>query len=125
MGIRRVDANTGGPVSLRGVVRCQLLMQLWGSAVTVPIQRRAMRRHAERTRAVAPLVERAEQQNAGDREAVQRAVMGVYREHNITLFGGCLWPLVSQTVVTQLPALWSPQKQTLPDRLAGAIVVKA
>ena len=48
--------------------------------------------------------------------------MELYKDEKLNPLAPCLWGLAG-TSLLRLLALWSPRRQTLPDRLAGLIVV--
>ena len=54
---------------------------------------------------------------------MHQALVALYTESHVNPVGMCLWPLVT-VFVRQLPILWSPRNQTLPDRVAAILVVK-
>lgn len=86
MGLRRADARTGGPVSIRSALIHTLVTTALGQL----------------TRRILSLV-------AGERPLSSRSACG----------RALLVPLVLEA-----PALWPPLHQSLPDRLAGIIVVE-
>ena len=54
--------------------------------------------------------------------SAERAVAEVQRRHDIRPWGCCAVGLLG-LLPRYLPALWSPRNQTLPERVAGTIVV--
>jgi hypothetical protein len=119
-GIRAADAATGGPVS----VRASTIRHITGTALsefvsslTRPMQVRNM----ERLKALGPETMETARMNRTD-PAARRALLEQSRlAQNSCL--GCLIPLLFVSGVNYLPALRSPLNQTLPERLAGIVIV--
>jgi RDD family len=59
----------------------------------------------------------------GDEEAQRRAMTDVFRRHDVSPLRSCLPPLVP-VALQYLLAVWSPLNQTLPERIAGIVVVE-
>jgi hypothetical protein len=61
---------------------------------------------------------------ADDREAQQQAIIEASKRHDVHPLRPCA-PALARGMAVKAPALWSPLNQTLPDRLAGIVVVEA
>lgn len=122
MGIRTVDARTGGPVTLRSAVITQLVNLAYEQLlrrVRAPARRRYKRRRVDAERRVQEI----RGTHAGDSAAIQAATAQVYRDNGVN----CLAPLATSMpviLVMPLTALLSPRRQTVADRLAGIVVVR-
>jgi hypothetical protein len=122
LGLRRVDVHAGGPVPIRSALVTYGVRTAWREStrrLLAPIEKRSSQRAAA-FRAQAREIRRP---HAGDRETKQRALAEESRADGrncLTL----LVPAVISVVAMQAPALWSPLKQTIPDRLAGIAVIK-
>jgi hypothetical protein len=69
-------------------------------------------------------VKELQRAHSDDKAAQQQALMRFYWERNVNLFGSCT-PTLLTLVAPSLAALLSPHRQSLPDRLAGNVWVKA
>jgi hypothetical protein len=119
VGIRRADAQTRGPVSLRsayiGVVVQMTKMRISNALAQPSLKRAEARRLAaddeiKRMRASRP---------DDDPEDLMRDAVAIYRRLGA---GSCTWILPRTLVhvgIEQLPALGSGSRQTLTQRLAG------
>jgi membrane protein insertase Oxa1/YidC/SpoIIIJ len=121
MRLRRVDARTGGSVTVRSVLLRYAFGELW-SALTASVYRPTDRRATERRQALQPQLEEIERQYPDDLDARQRAIQECYRANGVKPFGSCVWRL-PWIPAPLIPALWSPHNQTMADRLAGTIAV--
>jgi uncharacterized RDD family membrane protein YckC len=123
MRIRRVDALTGGPVTIRSA-----LIRNWAQRATSaglrPLAKRASKRSAERMQALQPQLKELQRAHADDEAAQQQALMRFYQEHNVNPFGSCA-PTLLTLLAPSLAVLFSPRRQSLPDRLAGIVWVTA
>jgi hypothetical protein len=122
MRIRRADARTGGPVSARSVL-VRNLAQRATRPVLGRLTSRVMKRYAERMQALQPELKELQRAHRDDKAAQQEALMRFYREHNVNPLSSCLPTLVISVIAPWVPALLSPWRQNLPDRLAGIIWV--
>lgn len=125
VGIRLVDARTGGPVGLwRATVRVGA-RRSWS-----PLMRRLTARLGQAERAkqegMQSRIEALKREHGDDREALQQAVMEAYRENRVRPYRACLPALIPLlfSAAIEAPALWSPLHQGLPDKLAGTIVIR-
>jgi hypothetical protein len=122
VGLRRVDARTGGTVTTRSALIGVLYDQAWQAAWSPLITSRIQRRQ-DRLRALAPQLSAVQRAHGTDPQARQKAVMEFYKTHDVNPASGCGWmlagPLTSQLVV----ALCSRGGRTLRDRITGTAVV--
>jgi hypothetical protein len=87
-----------------------------------PVNRPFERRLAERLEVVEAELAEVRRIHADDDEARGRASLDVYRRHGMGPVGSFGRALLGIAPL-YLPALWSPRNQTLPDRIAGIVVV--
>lgn len=123
LGLRRVDARTAGPVSVRSAVIHSVveraLRELNGLA-TRPLEQRA----AERKELVrAKLAELHRTHPDEDDEARRLATTDLFKIYSIGPGSSCSRALPG-LAARYLPALWSARNQTLLDRVAGIVVVR-
>jgi hypothetical protein len=121
MGIRRADARSGGPVSPpRAIARewWSSMMRTLLTQLVDPLERRGQARF----QALQPQLTAIQQQHRDDEVTRDRAVMDFYKEHNINPLHSCLQALVA-AIAPDLPAFWTRRHQTLPEQLAGIVVV--
>jgi hypothetical protein len=122
MRIRRADTRTGGPVSVRsGLIRN--LARRASGAVLARLASRATKRYTERMQALQPQLKELQRAHRDDKAAQQEALMRFYREHNVNPLGSCLPTLVIAVIAPWVPAVLSPRRRNLPDRLAGIVWV--
>jgi hypothetical protein len=119
MGLRRVDARTGGPVSVRSAV-----IQTTVEAAAAELNRLAQRPFEERRRVVLAEVSEARRYHEGDREAQHRAMAEVLKRYRHRPWGGACSRGLLGVIPLQLPALWSRRNQSLPEWIAGIVVVR-
>lgn len=122
MGIRRVDARSGGPVSPPSAVAREWSSSIMRTLLTqllAPLRRRS----EARLQALQPQLKTIQQQHRDDEETRGRAMMDFYKEHDINPLSSC-GPGLLAAVAPSLPALWTRRHQTLPERLAGVVVVR-
>jgi hypothetical protein len=70
--------------------------------------------------------EDARRQHADDPDALQVALMRVYEEHQVNPVAISCLPAYLRGLLTfavELPALWTPLKQGLPDKFARTVVI--
>ena len=122
IGLRRVDAHTGGVVTVRSALIGVLFDQAW-QAASRSLFRSRVKRHRTRLRALAPQLRAAEREYRGDPQARARARTEFYRSNPVNLAGGCGW-LVAGPVVSHLArALSSREGRTIRDRVTGTGVI--
>lgn len=125
VGIRLVDARTGGPVSLRQATVRVSAQRVWPPLVrrftSRPLKAQQARQQEMRSR-----IEALKREYGEDREALQLAITEAYRETQIRPYTACLPALIPLlfSLAIQAPALCSPLRQGLPDKLAGTTVVR-
>jgi hypothetical protein len=122
MRIRRADARTGGPVSLRSALISNLARRAIATALA-PLGARATQRNTTRMKALQPRLKQIQREHSDDAEARQEALMRFYKEHNVNPLASCLPTLVIGFAAPLVPALLSPLRQTIPHRLAGIVWV--
>jgi uncharacterized RDD family membrane protein YckC len=121
MGLRRVDAQTGGPVTARQVVTNRVAEHLWGATCTAIVRPLAERTQAE-LKGMQPQMHEIQRAHRDDKEAQQAAMQALYNENNVNPLATCL-PLLAGGLVMPATALLSPRRQSLISRLAGIAVV--
>lgn len=122
IGIRRVDVRTGGPITLRAALIRHLVSRGYVLA-TGWILGPSTKRSQSRMEEIRPALSELQRLHANDPEALLKATSKLYREHKVNPFASCLWPMLFAVVVRLLPAFLSPLRQSLPDRVAGIVVV--
>ncbi len=122
MRIRRVDALTGGPVSARSALIKHWAQQATGAGLR-PLATRVSKRSADRMQALQPQLKELQRAHADDKVARQQALTRFYGEHNVNPLRSCA-PSLLTPLVPSLPVLFSPRRQSLPDRLAGIVWVE-
>jgi hypothetical protein len=120
--IRRVDARTGGPESLRSVVIRVALHAAWAlglQRVNRPHRERLLRNSAElKARLATVAAEFADDPEARDRVSAEIGRQGMR---------GCataILPSFALGFMQPLTALLSPRRQTMVERLAGVTFVR-
>lgn len=88
MGLRRVDARTGGPVSVRSVVTHKAV-ETAARELNRRVERPFQRRFTERSEAMQAEMREARRAHADDRDARERAAAEVFRRHNVRPWGPC------------------------------------
>jgi hypothetical protein len=121
--LRRVDAHSGGEVTRRQAIvssatrdASRIMSNCLFRAAKVDGSLDHEKLHSE--------WDAARREYAADREAMQRAMMSIYRANKADPRVSCLraLPRVLFAIATELP-VWSSQKQSLPDRLAGTVII--
>jgi len=123
LGLRRVDARAGGEVSRRQELIRTATRNAWRNVakrvlppakVDHPLDREKLRSEMEAAR----------REHAEDEEALQTALMRVYQANKVETRVSCLRPLprVLLAAAIELP-VWSSLKQSLPDMLAGTVII--
>jgi RDD family len=121
LGLRRVEVRGGGPLSAGNVLTEQCVAIASGQ-----LRRRLMkpwlsgRKH--RLEALQPELAEVRRAHADDPEAEGRALKEFYKRNRVNATGSCAPPLLGAAVM-YAPALWSPLNQTIPERLAGIVVI--
>ena len=127
MGLRRVDAGNGGPVSVRSAL-IREAVQAASRELSRWVQRPVRQRHLERTRGLQAELREAREIRAGDgREAQERAMAEVLKRSSVRPSSACSRGMLGGllgSVPLDLPAVWSARNQTLPERIAGIVTVR-
>jgi hypothetical protein len=123
VGLRRVDARTGGPISVRSALVGVLFVQA-RQAAAKPLFRSRARREQERTAEMAPKLKKIERDYALDDEARQQALMEFYNANEANPWNGCAWLIAGQILSQLLIAVAIRDRRTLYDRLTRTIVVR-
>lgn len=122
VGLRRVDARTGGPVSVRSVLIGQSFDQVWQPAWG-SLFRSRLQRHQTRLQALAPQLRAVQRRAASDPQARSRAIKEFYASNSVNPVGACGWvvagPFLSQVVM----ALSARDGRTIRDRITGTRVI--
>lgn len=124
VGIRLVDARTGGPLSLRQATLRAGLRQGWQFLIrrlTARLGKAEQLKHRD----LQSKIEELKRAHEDDHDAFQHAVMEMYKENQVRPYLSCL-PALAQLplgLAIEAPALWTPLHQGLPDKLAGTIII--
>jgi hypothetical protein len=122
VGLRRVDARTGGPVGVRSVL-IGVLFDLARQSAARPLFRARARRERHRRRELAPKLNEIERKHVANRQARRRAVREFHKENKVNPVAGCGWqvagPILSQLVL----AAAIRNGRTVYDRFTGTMVV--
>jgi hypothetical protein len=122
-GIRRVDARTGGPVSVRSA-SIALVLQRGKQRIYSALDQPANARAEARQRAANDEIDRM-RASRPDEDSKQLMIDAaeVRQRHGAST---CTWMLprmLARTAVDLLPALWSGRRQSLYERLSGTVFV--
>lgn len=124
VGIRLVDARTGGPVSLRQATLRAGSRQGWQFLVR-RLTTRLGKTEQFKHRDLQSKIEELKRAHEDDHDAFQHAMMEMYKENQVRPYVSCL-PALAQLplgLAIEAPALWTPLQQGLPDKLAGTIII--
>lgn len=121
VGLRRVDARTGGPVSVRSAVAGLLFDQAL-QRVTGTLFRSRTRRWQDLNRTLEPQLQEINRKYAADPQARQRAVMELYKANGLNL-AGCGLMFVPGFVSQLILALGAHGGRTVRDRVTGTVVI--
>jgi hypothetical protein len=122
VGLRRVDARTGGPISARSAL-IGVLFDQSRQAATRPLFRGRAHRGRDRLAELAPKLKEIEHEYEADPQARRRAVVEFYEANKVNPLAGCGW-LVAGAIISQLVlAIAIRNGLTAYDRLTGTIVV--
>ncbi len=124
VGIRLVDARTGGPVSLRQATLRAGSRQGWQFLVR-RLTARLGKAEQFKHRDLQSKIETLKRAHEDDHDAFQHAMMEMYKENQVRPYLSCL-PALAQLplgLAIKAPALWTPLHQGLPDKLAGTIII--
>jgi hypothetical protein len=121
MGLRRADARTGGPITVRSAAIGFAVHTASGAVLSElfsPLERYQQRR----LDSLRPKVEEIEDRYRDDETARQNGLMQLYRRENANPFGGCVL-VIPRLLVGLAPSLFDPYHRSLADRVAGIIVL--
>jgi hypothetical protein len=126
LGLRLVDARTGRDVSRRQELVRAGTRQAWKLLCRrlIPAPKAQASPTHEKVRSE---MEAARRRFANDQEALQREVMRIYQEKKVEPVRASFLPVLRRfplIAAMDLPMFWSPLKQSLPDRLAGTVIVR-
>ncbi len=123
MGLSRVDARSGGPVTVRSALIGGLFVQVRETATKDLFQSHV---HGQRNRMeeLAPQLREVEHKYAADSQARQRAVMEFYKENSINPLAGCGWSVAGAMLSQLILAAATRGGRTVYDRLTGTIVIR-
>jgi hypothetical protein len=126
VGVRRVDARTGGAVSIRSALIGELFEKGW-QAATKPLLEAFFGLRAERQqvriRALRPQLRMVEREHADDPKARQRAVREFYKANDLKPLAGCGWRLAGLVASRSVLALGTRGGRTVRDRITGTTVI--
>jgi uncharacterized RDD family membrane protein YckC len=126
VGIRLVDARTGGPVSLRQATLRVGAQRGWRLLVRWLTGGRGKTGRPEQLD-LPSKVEELKREHGDDREAFRQAMMAIYKENRAQPHPyRALLPVLMQLplgMAIEIPALLTTLHQGLPDTLAGTIVI--
>ncbi len=126
LGLRLVDARTGRDVSHRQELIRAGTRQAWRLLCgrLIPVSKAQASPTHEKLRSE---VEAAKRRHANDRQALQHEVMRIYQENKADPVRVSFLPMLLRfplIALIDLPVFWSPLHQSLPDRLAGTVIVR-
>ena len=121
VGIRAVEVDAGGPVSVHSA-SVKLATSIGLSELVSSLYRPAINRNLEHMRALQAELSELKGKQPRDLEAEHELIKRHPEARPNCL--GCVAPLALTIVATYAPALWSPLNQTLPEWLAGIVVVE-
>jgi hypothetical protein len=99
------------------------LAQAGSKRLTRPLIQHVFQSSRERNEAARLRIDEMRRAHGGDAERVQEETMRIYREENVSCIPALLTTL-GTACLHLVPALLSPRRQTLIERLAGTVVVK-
>jgi hypothetical protein len=119
MRIRRADARTGGPVTLRSAIIRQLVGLALGR-LGVRVWRPAFERYQERSKALAAEFQEVRRQHPDDPEAES----AFFSSHANTGMASCCGAMVVSIAVQYVTTMLSPHRQNVSDWVAGIVVIR-
>jgi hypothetical protein len=125
LGLRLLDAHSGGEPSRRQQLVRALAGRLWLALLQWLLPYRAAIATPEQQE-LREQVARAQREHAGDREALQHALMGIYRDNpgvRVRAFPPRSLAHIALGCAIHIPLPWSARKQSLLQWLSGTIVV--
>jgi hypothetical protein len=122
VGLRRVEARTGGIVSVRSALIGVLFDQACQTATTALFRSRAQRQR-DRVSALGPQLWAVERKYADDPGARRRAVMEFYKANDVNPLAGWGWLLAGPVVPQLALAVGSRGGRTVRDRITSTSVI--
>ena len=122
VGLRRVDARTGGPISVRSVLIGVLFDQA-RQAATRPLFRSRAHRERDRLRELAPQLKEIQHKYEADPQAQQRAMKEFYKANQVNPVAGFGWVVVGPIFSQLVLATAIRNGRTVYDRLTRTTVV--
>jgi hypothetical protein len=123
MGIRRVDARTGGEIAARAAILHYLVSQL----ITVPatvVTNRALERRRKRFNAMALEVRQLNREHGDDVTGLLLDAFKLARKHKADPFTPISLDLGARIAVHLACVLALPKRQSLPDLVSGIATIK-
>jgi hypothetical protein len=124
MGLRRVDARTGGPVRASAPVIGSCFDQLSQAVVKSLFGTRIDARQT-RVRALQPQIDVLRSRYSHDPDALQEAMTEFYAQNRLNLWSGCGQLLAGHLIWNVGVFLGSREGRTVRDRLTGTAVIIA
>jgi uncharacterized RDD family membrane protein YckC len=118
MHLRRADARSGGPVTVRSVVIRQLVW-LASGRISARVWRPGWGRYQARLKELHTEFQEFRRQHPDDKEAE----MAFYSSHKGAVPTSCCAVMAANLVLQRVPALLTPRRQNLADWVAGIVVV--
>lgn len=122
VGLRRVDARTRGPVSVRSVLIGAVVSEVQQAAGRRLFQSQA-NRERDRLGKLAPRLKEIDRAYGTDLHARERARMEFYKENRVNALAGCGWRIAGPMLVQLTLTIAIRDGRTAYDRLTGTIVV--
>ena len=122
VGLRRVDAQTGGIVSVRSALVGVLFDQAF-QAVARPLFRSRAKRELDHMSSFATQLKSVEDEYADDPQARRRAVIEFCESNEVRPWVGCGWQLAGLVVSQLFLAVGSSGGRTVRDRVSGTSVI--
>jgi hypothetical protein len=119
MHIRRADARTGGPVTLRSAIIRQLVGLALGR-LGVRVWRPAFERYQERSKTLAAEHQEFRRRHPDDPEADA----AFFSSHSNTGVASCCGAMLVPIAIQYVTALLSPRRQNISDWVAGIVVIR-
>jgi hypothetical protein len=124
LGLRLVDAHSGGELAPRQRLARAIARRLWQALHQwlLPVRTPQPPLDQEKVRSEMAAARSA---HADDRQALQQAMMQVYRENRVQTRVSCFPAIARLPLIAaiDIPMPWSPLAQSLVDWLSGTVVV--
>jgi hypothetical protein len=122
IGLRRVDAHTGGIVTVRSALISVLVDQARQAATRRLFASRAQR-HRDRMTAVQPQLKTVEREHADDPAARHQAAMDVYKANDVNPLRLWGWLLAGPVAAQLVDVIGSRGRRTIRDRITSTSVI--